>query len=227
MFDYNRYRTRIVDNFDRYGMIIGHIEYDTTGLNIRYRSELKYDSTDKLVNETGYNYSHFDSVKCISVLSETPDTIQIQIKYDSLNRIIKKTFINSSGRKYYEIVFGFSPMMETERSFNRDSSLFEIVMYYDVLYVENRSSATFSDATGQKTRSWDYTFKNFFDRSGKIKRRKVQGEFYPEKPDKPDIYFQEMDYQYMSTGLLIKRLSSDCNDNSLKLFAMVFDYKFW
>ena len=226
MYDYNRYRTRVVDNFDRYGMVIEHIEYDTTGLKLRFRSKLEYDSTDRLISETDYNYYHFDSTKQRSILSTVPDTVRVKLEYDDKNRIVRKTKTNAAGIKYFEVVYGFDPLMETNKSYNKDTTILDMTLYYDVLYIEKKSLSTFHYANG-KTKSWNYTYKNNFDRSGKIKRRIISGEFYPENPDTPNIYFREQEYQYSSTGLLIKRLSSNRSDNTAWLFALVFDYKFW
>jgi len=226
MYDYNRYRTRVVDNFDHNGLVIEHIEYDTTGVRCRTRSEMQYDSNLNLISETSFSYFHFDSLTKKAVLTAIPDTIKIIFEHDDKGRIIKKTHVNAAGKIFYERIYSFEPFMVTERSFNKDSINLEIILYYDVLYIEKRSFSTFHYPDG-RIRKWNYTYKNKFDRFGKIKRRSVKGEFYPEDPDKPDIYFREQDYQYTSTGLLIKRMSTDCNDNSTRRFSVVFDYEFW
>ena len=46
-------------------------------------------------------------------------------------------------------------------------------------------------------------------------------------PESPGFYFREYEYQYMNCGLLMKRFDSKPSDDTNKLAAELFDYKFW
>jgi hypothetical protein len=71
-----------------------------------------------------------------------------------------------------------------------------------------------------------FTYKNHFDKTGKIIKRKVH-EASASEGQEWQPYFREEAYYYMSNGLLIKRLGTAISDNSPWMYGLLFDYKFW
>lgn len=228
MFDYNKHNTKMIDLFDQNGFVTEHIQFDTTGLKVLSKSKLKYDSMQKLVSETIYNYLyHYDSITHTMNLVNVADTLVSKIEYDSNNRVTKKVLRNSAGKKVFEVRFTFDPNTQIERHYSIiDSNYLEMNIIYETGCIEKKT--TYSHLYNGELDTWVYTYKNHFDQSGKIKSRSVTREGDPPEIAKYlNLYFGSEEFQYMKNGLLLNKTSRDLNDDTGRISRQIFDYKFW
>lgn len=226
MYNRARFKARIMsDRFDTSGFLTEHIDYDTLGERYLFRETLVYDSSGKITSHTAYKFTHFDTANKTYIFNESPDTILVIDEYDSLKRLVKQTGFHKDGKRDVVSVFGYEPMKKAQSFFLHDTLVRETIFYYDKPFIENKIIETFYRKDGGST-THTISFKNSFDKQGKVVKRKRREETDDEKYPTL-IYFKEMEYQYAATGLLIYKLSSGRSDGTDWLSGLLFDYKFW
>jgi hypothetical protein len=228
MYDYNKFNTKILDIFDNKGFVVEHIQFDTSGQKIVYKSKLKYDSSQKLISEIIINYlcRYDSSTKTMNLTAQT-DTLVAKIEYDSMNRIIKKEFKNSLGKIINEEMNTFNPLIKTEKIYTPNDSIYsETIYFFDRPYIENKLTFTRFLPNG-KQKVWNFEIKNHFDKTGKITDRSIERDPEESDSENPQPYFRNESFQYMKNGLLLNKLSSNLSDNTGRISRQIFDYKFW
>ena len=224
MFDRARFKERAaVDFFDHNGYVTEHIEYDSTGRNYIFRETFLYDSAYKIINQMVFKYGYFDTAQKKFIKYTTPDTIRISNQYDSLKRLVKQIGKDTTGKVVLDIAYTFNPFIKTRKKFRNDSLISETTSYYDVPSIENKFTKKYYGKDDEGISDYTYLFKNHFDKAGKITRRKVSYEGADEKK----IFYKEIDYEYMLSGLMIKKLLTDRSDGEYWMVGFLFDYKFW
>jgi len=227
MYDRARWKSRaMADFFDHEGRVVEHIEYDSTGSKYKLKEVLKYDSVDRIVFDVLYVYELYDTILRRLNISEMPDTISIQNEYDSLNRLYKQERFKS-GKVFLTAVYEYGPLVKKQKNFSNDTLIFESTIFYDKPYIENKTISTHYNKDGSVFKTTTFIFKNKFDKTRKIRWRKVAcDEIDNDNPDE-EFYYKNIDYQYTPYGLLINRTSSNRSDKKNWGVGLLFDYKFW
>jgi hypothetical protein len=227
MFGSSRFKSRaMVDVYDHEGFITEHLEYDTTGLKCRFRAIFTYDSTHKLIDEKVYTGVYkFDSANKQFVQVQKVDTLIVNIFYDSLNRISKKTYNNPSIRFRSEKIYKYDPIIEIYRRNISDSSFTEEVTYFEIQNIEKKIEySKYSAGLGNLIQR--VTFENSFDKIGRLENRMIHFKIYNSQKSENQTHKEEDNFEYMKNGLLLKKNGIMDNDPK-KRFTQLFDYKFW
>ena len=123
----------------------------------------------------------------------------------------------------FDIAYTFNPFVKTRKKFRNDSLISETISYCDAPGIENKFTRKFYKEDDDGMSDYTYLFKNHFDKSGKIIRRKVKYEGTDEKK----FFYKKIGYEYMLSGLMIKKLLTDRSDGEFWRIGFLFDYKFW
>ncbi len=226
MFNYSPYQTRAVDYFNPDGLLVKHIDFDTVRGRYFRSTLFEYDSMQKLTGGMIYLYTRYDKTKNEFTPVDVPDTLLLKIDYFPMNRGMRKKEVTTAGKIVYEATYDFDPITRKEKFFHPDSSTRETVIDYEIPNVAKKEIITIQLPDGQ-TQICTFTYKNAFDKTGKIKSRKTQRKCNCPGGEDDKPYYRECDYHYMSNGLLINRISSGRTDDGKWKSGQLFDYKFW
>ena len=179
-----------------------------------------------MLSETFYNYNHFDTFLNKMMLKPVPDSEEVKIEYDSLNKVFKKKRFNSKGMMTFDLVATTDPLHELETMYSPDNTVMVCEYFYDKPYIANKIVSTIH-LRAKGVESYTYTYKNDFDKTGRILSRKVSADNFKNDPNSPFVYFKREEYKYMLGGLLISKTSSKLNDMPGWQMRQLFTYKYW
>ena len=225
MYNYSRYNTKMIDFFDQSGLLIDHLEFDTSGLHLLWRHSRNYNANKLFIKDVFYNYRHYDSVRKIFIRSNEADTQVSKVEYDSAKHIMHQTSSTKWGIKTYEATINYDSMEIKEKWFYEDGA-FETKTRWWEKYGTDRKVINIIQLPNGSLKSEEVFYKNYFDKQGRVTRSKVKktGSLHDKKNE---FYFKEIDYQYSKVGLLIKKNYSEASDNSDWISTQIFDYSYW
>jgi hypothetical protein len=171
----------IILKYDKLGRLSEWIMTDELGIKSQNRTVFKYDISGKLIVED-YYYGSIEGEKT-------------KFEYDSKGRVTKKSTTFDDGKPKTEIQITYEPKVEHQKEFNSEGKVTsESYSYFETNQITNRYTGTDYSPNGQST--WDYKFKNTFNKIGQLVTRSS-------KEGKQTI--QTMEYDYNEKGLLIKK----------------------
>jgi YD repeat-containing protein len=171
----------IILKYDKFGRLSAWVMTDESGIKPQTRIVFKYDNSDKLIAED-YYYGTIEGEKT-------------KFEYDSKNRVIRKSTTYDDGKPKNETEITYEPKIVHQKEFDDEGMLTrESHEYFEFKNITNRFAGTDYSTSGQST--WDYTFKNTFNKKGQLTTRST-------KEGKQTI--QTREYEYNENGLLIKK----------------------
>ncbi|MEO8771154.1 MAG: hypothetical protein ABI402_13750 [Ferruginibacter sp.] len=209
----------IIDSFDYSGLLV-QCKYFTNGTHHHYGTRiLKYDDQQNLVKETFYWNTFYDSIsKKMHGYNHVIETI---IEHDDMQRVIKKTYVDTFNKGSSETIYSYNPYMETiKTTFNGNPQL--RIIYYDEYSQAKMIIERKILPNGDTTESWKREFQNTYDVQDRIKKSK-----YTDTP--PIKIYSDYDvlkdkYYYSENGLLESHVYITRGGNKNK---EIFKYTFY
>ncbi len=225
----NRVSTNYIETYDKDGHHIESAHTDTSLKNYITKTVFKYDSEGKLTNEYSYFYYRKDNITKKEVLRpDNPLVLEgLNVKHDSLNRVIRKTMRTQEGKLLDEITYTYNPLIIKEKHWNkRDLSINrEIEKIYEADNISKRVWG--SNFRNNKKYDFDFSYENTFDESGRLIKRIYSRTDSSCRCLGNSPILSEITYEYNKGGLLIQRAEISYWNNRTRKETLLFEYKYW
>jgi hypothetical protein len=168
----------------------------------------RYDSTGKMIAEE-YHYGPRKKP------GEPTQTETTSFTYDSKNRIISTSTKRVNGKTKNEVVISYDPHTVHIKDFYPGGKLrSETDQYYEKPNITKRFAGIDYTEGGKEDRTWDYSYKNVFDKSGRLARRETR-----EGKNVTEV----MIYEYDANSLLIQKTAiSDLHPPIIENFVYTY-----
>lgn len=209
----------LIDSFDYNGLVVQR-KYFTNSTHYHYGTQiLRYDDKQNLLKETLYRNKFYDSAS--KKMHGYDDTIETIIDHDDMQRVVKKTFVDTFNKAIMETIYSYNPNIETIKTTLNGHPWLRTI-YYDEYYQVKMIIEKKVLPNGDTSESWKREYKNIYEGPGRIKKSK-----YTDTP--PIKIYSDYDvlkdkYYYSSNGLLESHVFITRGGNKNK---EIFKYTFW
>ena len=219
----------ITDLFDRDGWQIAEYNFDSSGFKVESKTIRSYDKVKHGESKFTYFYKRYDSLKKRDSLYSYPDsskTITYKIVVDTVTYTRTETGYNPLGKIVVTKKYFREPLSLNINYFENDTLIENTTIQFESLWVERKVTGTIKTKNGT-TETYEWNFKNKFDKAGKLIERKVsKTETLPNKQF-PQPYFTKCNYEYNSKGLLIRKTLQNPSDGRDLYLPIKFEYIYY
>jgi hypothetical protein len=212
----------ILTNYDKNGNVLTSTMFDKNGEKKWLETIFVYDSANKLAKILYCSYMNSDKLAGKEMPDSLLDSSKINTvfyKYDASGRLAKIVGTIGPDKTPTEITFSYDPLISIWKFHKlKDSLVTTLITVYESPHVAKSIFSSYDSGIVTEN-SWRETYKNIFDKSGKLLKR------ITELPSEPS-FCKETFYEYNEKGLLIKRythyrgLQNDCD-------VRLYDYEYW
>ncbi|MFT3910830.1 MAG: hypothetical protein QM737_15540 [Ferruginibacter sp.] len=216
---------KAINYFNHDGLLSEIINISGPAKNYIYGERFEYDSAQNLITDTCYRIIPKDSSK--KPYPDIHDTIySLKLEHDSLHRLIKINIADTSMKVYADFSFSYDPYIKTRKYFGWQSDSTVIVIQYDEYLQEKNINSTTYDKNGKLKYSSFMEYKNIYNKSGRLKKRKVKTSLTPfdSQTTYSLAYPVKHEYTYLKNGLLSEITTTNGEG---RVFKTSFEYEYW
>jgi len=191
-FDSSSTKAALIYNYDKNGRLIDYgLTDNETGKVYQFKTVYNYDSTGKIKTD-------------VEVIDDSNYNKHSKYYYNAMGQQISKYTFDNFGNLIQRDTIIYNPLTETETFIDSDTITRQQTAVYEDGYQFAYTRFFGYEYRDEKKSSWNYHFKNYFDKNNRIIRR-------DDSLWKP---LKIIEFSYYPSGLLLKRTERFDRPNS-------------